>query len=308
MICMTRWTVALLVPIAVALGAACGGDELPSIAVLERAEPQPDQSSEAPIMQVALASSDLSLGANRLAFGVIDRQSGALRDASVQVSTYRLTPSGPEGPKETVDAVWRKWPVGPGGVYTANLTFDTPGDWAVGLTITDAEGAVKGASTTVQVKEQSATPAIGAPVPRSESKTLSDVASLDEITTDPDPSRDLYAMSIAEAVDAPKPFVVVFATPAYCQTATCGPQLDALKELKFSHAGRANFIHIEVYDNPHEIQGDLDRARISPTLTEWNLPSEPWTFFVDEAGVLQAKFEGFATKEELEDALSSVLP
>ena len=68
-----------------------------------------------------------------------------------------------------------------------------------------------------------------------------------------------------------------------------------------------NFIHIEVYDNPHEIQGDLSNARLSPTLTEWNLPSEPWTFVIDGDGLVQAKFEGFATSEELEDALGTVL-
>ena len=102
--------------------------------------------------------------------------------------------------------------------------------------------------------------------------------------------------------------MVVFATPAYCQTATCGPQVDVVKGLKTENEGKVNFIHIEVYDNPLEIQGDLSRGRISPTFTEWNLPSEPWTFIVDEDGVLRAKFEGFATSEELEEALAAVLP
>ena len=81
-----------------------------------------------------------------------------------------------------------------------------------------------------------------------------------------------------------------------------------VKELKARNDDGVDFIHTEVYDNPHEIQGDLNRARIAPTLTEWNLPSEPWTFIVDRDGVLQAKFEGFATSQELEEALTSMLP
>ena len=63
-----------------------------------------------------------------------------------------------------------------------------------------------------------------------------------------------------------------------------------------------------MFDNPHEIQGALSRARTVPAAAEWNLPSEPWTFVVDADGLVAAKFEGFATREELEDALAKVLP
>ena len=68
-----------------------------------------------------------------------------------------------------------------------------------------------------------------------------------------------------------------------------------------------NFIHIEVYDNPLEIQGDLSRGRISPTFTEWNLPSEPWTFVMDSQGLVRDKFEQFTVAEEIEAALAEVL-
>ena len=114
-------------------------------------------------------------------------------------------------------------------------------------------------------------------------------------------------MTIAEAIGTGKPLMVVFSTPAFCETATCGPQLEVVEELKDRYKDRTNFIHVEVYDNPAEIQGDLSKGRISPILTEWNLPSEPWTFVVDSGGLVSAKFEGFAPKEELEPALVSVL-
>ena len=61
-----------------------------------------------------------------------------------------------------------------------------------------------------------------------------------------------------------------------------------------------------MYDNPHEIEGDLSRAVISPMLTEWGLPSEPWTFVMDGGGIVRAKFESFTTREELEAALRAV--
>ena len=209
---------------------------------------------------------------------------------------------------ETVDAAFRAWPVTPRGVFTAELEFDRAGEWGIGAVVKDATGTERKASARVRVKDASATPEIGAAAPRSVSKTLADVDGFEQITTDFEPDADFYGKTISTALDAGKPLMVVFSTPAYCQTATCGPQLGVVKELKAEYADRMNFIHVEVYDNPHEIEGDLSRAVISPTAEEWGLPSEPWTFIVDGEGVIRAKFEAFTTREELEDAVQRVMP
>ena len=284
--------------------AACGGGTSEDVASPEpAAEGSPTTASEE--LQMALAVSDLSVGVNRVAFGLIELGSGALRDVRVVISTFDLT--DPATVKETVEAVFRKWPVGPGGIYTAQLTFDRPGSWGIGAVATDAAGLARSASIGVRVTETSVTPAIGSPAPRTVTKTVRDVASLDEMTTDPDPDPEMYALTIAEALAEAKPLVVAFSTPAYCTSATCGPQLDLVKELRRKYKDRVNFIHVEVYDNPLEIQGDLSRGRLVPAITEWNLPSEPWTFIVDSDGLVQAKFEGFATTEELEAAIAAVL-
>ena len=121
------------------------------------------------------------------------------------------------------------------------------------------------------------------------------------------PDAGLYRLTVADALHTGKPLLLAFSTPAYCQTATCGPQLAVIKELKAKYAGKMNFIHIEVYDNPHEIEGDLSNAVISPTAEEWGLPSEPWTFIVDREGIIRAKFEAFTTREELEAAVEIVV-
>ena len=268
--------------------------------------PTPTPSLET--LRLALASSDLAVGSNRVVFGVLDDETGPVRDADVSVSTFYLhATGGQEGPMETVDAVFREWPVTPRGVFTARLMFDRAGEWGIGAVVADADGTERKASARVRVKEASATPALGTAAPRSISKTLADVDGFEQLTTDFEADEELYAMTIAEALDADKPLLVVFSTPAYCQTATCGPQLEVIKELKEEYADRMNFIHIEVYDNPHEIEGDLSRAVISPTAEEWGLPSEPWTFIVDRDGVIRAKFEAFTTREELEAALVDVM-
>lgn len=292
-----------LLPLAlVALTAAGCGSVIEPPSVLPSPTPTPET------LRLALATSDLAVGDNRIAFGVIDAQAGAIRDAAVQVSSFYLPPGeAQQGPIESVDAVFRAWPVSPRGVYTAQLRFDRAGEWGIGVVATSPDGAERAASARVQVKPQSATLAIGAPAPASVSKTLADVADISQLTTDVNPDAELYAATIADALTDGKPLVVTFSTPAYCQTATCGPQLDVIKQIKADYDGAATFIHIEVYDNPHEIEGDLSRAVISPTLTEWGLPSEPWTFVIDGDDIVRAKFEAFTTREELEAALRAAL-
>ena len=284
------------------------------VTALACASPTPQPASapttavQSETLRLALASSDLAVGTNRVVFGVIEDSEGPVNDAEVVVSTFYLPASGgQEGPVETVNAVFQAWPVSPRGVFTAQLQFDRSGGWGIGAVVTDGEGIERKVSARVRVSDVSATPAIGAPAPRSVSKTLADVYGFSQITTDFEPDADLYGMTIAEALDAGKPLLVVFSTPAYCQTATCGPQLGVVKELKAEYGDRMNFIHIEVYDNPHEIEGDLSKAVISPTAEEWGLPSEPWTFVVDGDGVIRAKFEAFTTRDELEAALQDVV-
>ncbi|GIT69223.1 MAG: hypothetical protein Ct9H300mP27_03270 [Chloroflexota bacterium] len=48
---------------------------------------------------------------------------------------------------------------------------------------------------------------------------------------------------------------VVFATPAFCVSATCGPQLEILTRLKEKYQDRVNFIHVEAFENPHLKEG-----------------------------------------------------
>lgn len=57
----------------------------------------------------------------------------------------------------------------------------------------------------------------------SPNKTLYTVERLEELTTDYTPDPDLYQLTIAEALITGRPTVIVFATPAFCTSPTCGP-------------------------------------------------------------------------------------
>ena len=69
-----------------------------------------------------------------------------------------------------------------------------------------------------------------------------------------------------------------------------------------------NYVHIEVIDNPLELNGDLSRAIMNPVLNDWGLQSEPWTFVIDASGTIVSKYEGFVGEEEIFESLAPLLP
>ena len=258
-------------------------------------------------VQAIFATPDLGVGQNRVAFaiqspdGLIDAPSAAVQ------SFYEPDPDALGEPAQTAFALFRPFPLVQRGLYATQLTFDKPGVWGIRATTIGEDGAPIRARLFFDVSERPSAPAVGDAAPRSQSRTLQDAESIAQLTTGTLQDADLYGVTIADAVQTGKPTVVVMASPAFCVNAVCGPQVEVLSELKGEFAGRANFIHIDLYDNPHEIQGDLDRAIISPTVREWNLPSGEWTFVIDRDGAIAARFEGFATLDELRDALEDAL-
>ena len=175
---------------------------------------------------------------------------------------------------------------------------------------TMADGTAINAKGAFEVKANSETPALGQAAPRSVTPTLdslNDVSELATITSANPPDPDLYRLSVDQALDSGKPLVLVFSTPAFCVSATCGPQVDVVSQVKEKYQDRANFIHVEVFKDPHLIEGGRPVGGTVPAVTEWNLPTEPWTFIIDDEGRVRAKFEQFTTAEEIEAALLDIL-
>ena len=229
---VARVCVAVVASVAWVAAIACGeAAESPADGARPTASQATEQPSAGAPVRIALASSDLSVGPNRVVLGLIEPEAGPILNARVRVSTFFIGGGSQEGPIETVSAEFRKWPVS-GGVYTAALEFDRAGAWGLVVDGVESEGATLQSTVAVSVTETSHTPALGAPAPPSVTKTASDVANLGEITSDTNPDPELYATTIADALGAGRPLIVAFSTPAYCQTLTCGPQLDVVKELK----------------------------------------------------------------------------
>ena len=257
-------------------------------------------------LQAIFATPDLGTGEQRVAV-VLTSKKGLVRSPIATLTSYYYPDGATEGEmRDTAVALFRPFPLGTRGLYAAQMQFDTPGDWGLDIAVIDEDANTLRAELRFEVPEQTAAPTNGEPATASNSKTLADHA-IEQLTTGTLQDTDLYQISIADAVQSGMPTVIVMASPAFCTNAVCGPQVDVLSELEDRYKGRANFIHIDFFDNPDEIQGDLTRARVSSTVLEWNLPSTEWSFVVNSEGIIHRRFEGFAPIDELEDALLEVL-
>lgn len=289
---------------------ACGGSapepppaQATAVPMVVIPTPAPDDGS----IQSHLATKVLEVGTQRVAFLLNTRK--AL--VNVPQVNILVAPVDESGPAREITADYNAWPYGVRGSYAAPVHFPSPGDYQ--LRVMPVGGDVAGeAVIDVSVLEDSPIPSVGDAAPASVTKTLDGAVEVTEVTTSYEPDTELYRVSIADAVSSGKPSVVVFATPAFCTSPTCGPQVDTVSELRVEYPDVANYIHVELYDNPAEIQGDLSQAELVPAADEWGFTqipgwtNESWVFVLDSDGVVRQRFEGFATLTELEAALAEV--
>ena len=262
-----------------------------------------------------LVNSELATGSQRIMVEVQDSAGRSLTsvDLAVQIGLYDLAAST-ETPVSQATGTFRWLIPDTKAIYTASGTFAHAGDWGLEVTGHAAGVADRTARVTFSVRDKTDTPAIGADAPPSDTLTATDPAALPAISTDAHPDPTFYTLTVKEAVAAGKPFVLVFATPLFCTSGTCGPALDLVKEVAPTYVGKVNFIHVEPY--VLEVKDGRTQPVVDVTgypkpiraVAEWGLPTEPYVFVVDAHGKVAAKFEGMAYPDELTAALNALLP
>lgn len=282
---------------------------------LSCAFPADSTKTDSPIFSAIVVSQDLAVGVNRVTFGLVDLDGMPVRTEHASVSAVYYAPGDNQGKvidSGTADFV--AWPPpGNRGVFVIDLRFDVsgegtesdPGLWELHVTTTQDKIQVD-AKAAIRVAKEPSTPALGSAAPPSVTLTEADVDNITMITSASDPDKDFYQLSIHQALQADKPLVVVFATPAFCVSATCGPQLEILTRLKEQYQDRVNFIHVEAFEDPHLMEGGRPAGDLVAAVKEWGLPSEPWTFIVGKDGAVKAKYDQFVPEEELGKVLNEI--
>ena len=298
-----RPRILLLMPLLLLLAVSCSSK-------FEEAIISNEQKSGGPEYSGVVITQDIAVGINRLLFVVLDREGMpvTVKGNKSNVDLYFLGLE--EDSRElrgsvTADLATRTDVTG--GIFSTEIDVDESGIYQIDITFTSDDDIPIFAQANILVKKESETPAIGSAAPPSVTYTLNDKKHLSHITSAREPDPDLYQLSINDALKHDKPVVIVFATPAFCVSATCGPQVGELTKVKETLGGQANFIHVEVYEDPHLIEGDRPTMTLIPAVAEWNLPTEPWTCIVDKNGLISAKFEQFTTADEIKAKLLEIL-
>lgn len=134
--------------------------------------------------------------------------------------------------------------------------------------------------------------------------TLDDPAGVDRLCTRPE-TCPFHTVSADRLAGQGRPLALLVATPAFCQTAYCGPVLDTLIAASGDHRG-VDYVHVEVYANVDEVEGNLaDPAlRVAPAVVDLGLQFEPSLFLLDGDGILVERLDNVFDRQELSEALS----
>ncbi len=249
--------------------------------------------------QVAIASTDLARGHERFAFSILDPAGSLLQDARAQVTFFHLDGEA-ASPIGTAEAPFYASSLEPAGLYVVYHDFDRAGPWGAEIAAELPDGrSILPQRVRFEVAERPQGVAVGDRPPATSNRTLATEPDLARLTSDPKPDPDLYRLTVDEAVASGRPTVVVFSTPAYCQSRICGPVLDEVKAVKATMGDTVHFIHIEVYK-------EFDPLVLADEMATWGLQTEPWVYVLDAEGRVAERLEGSVTAAELEPLVRRV--
>ncbi len=233
-------------------------------------------------LSVVSGSFEQLTGSHPLAFGVYRQtEDGAqpLPDADLRLYVV------PEGgtPSEPIATTFQEVPGNPLGAYVADVTLQQPG--VTSFVAVTADGGQAGVDTLQVVRpEKSTLPAPGTEAIVVPTPTLRRPLGYETICTR-EPKCGMHEVSLDQALRQERSVALMFATPAYCQTAICGPVVDVLEQVRTSRGGDERaFIHVEIYTD--------EGQNVGKPVEQWQLPSEPWLFAIDRSGMIQARADG----------------
>ena len=286
------------------LAAGCGGGgkktSTPAKGTLASilARPGPD-------VALTQGTSDYAVGDVRVTFLLIDSRARPVERPRARVWLAHTLGSKPiattEATLEPIGIPGRSEPAvgGVHRIYVARLHIAAPGTYTL---LAEPEGAAIQGITNLQVAKHPQAPAVGDKAIPSRTPTIASAhGNLAELTTASPPDVSLLRYSVLDSLAAHVPFVLLFATPKFCSSRTCGPVVDVAKAVQRSAAGRGiRFIHVEIYQDNNPAQG------FNRWVKEWRLPTEPWVFLVGRDGRIEQRFEGSVSVAELTAALGSI--
>lgn len=246
----------------------------------------------------SIASNDVYVGSEqRFAFGVVRRQENG--DEALVQAEQVLVAFAPacEAPGLAKSTTFHADGLEPGrGIYVTYAAFDQVGNWEATISVGELTG-----TTPFEVKSDAQAPKVGDTAIPVKTPTVADPAGVDPICTRT-PACPFHAVSLDEALAADLPVVVMFSTPAYCVSRTCGPVLELMVEAAPAYEGRAAFVHVEVWK-------DRTTESLAPGMDAWlgEARTEPWAFGVGTDDTIVARLDGAFDRAELVSLIEAAI-
>jgi hypothetical protein len=258
-----------------------------------------------------IISRELAKGPNRVVFSFLDASGTKPVGAPDRTATVQF--KGPDGESVAAPAALFVWAIeGVSGVYVTHADFPVAGSWSAVFTTSAPRSPEESIPFSFDVKEDASVVEPGEKAPSVDTPTLADVSGdVSKISSDETPVPAFYEVSVADALAAHKPFVLVFATPKFCASKTCGPTLDKIKTVATAHPD-VTFINVEPYQlsavdgQLQPVLSDANELQTVPAADAYGLLTEPFVFVVGGDGVVKASFELVFAPSEIDEALTGL--
>jgi hypothetical protein len=256
---------------------------------------------------VSPAGLTFETGVNRYAFGVFELDGTPVDDAEVALYFAKSPTTPVEGPlPATVRSLETKpayraqnagAPGEPRSYYVVeDVRFDRAGPWLAIAVVLGEDGPESTRIPSPVVGKFPLVAAVGQKAPIISTPTADSVGgNLAKIDTRQPPST-MHESDFQDVVGK-KPVVLLFATPAFCQSRVCGPVVDAAEQVKDEVGDGVEFIFMEIYEDNDPGKG------FRPQVEAFGLPTEPWVFLIGRDGRIEERIEGAFGVEDLRAAV-----
>ena len=317
--------VAIALPLAVALVAGCGGSDngtgsrskpAPAVSEFPSAQGQTLRQivlsaggGQGPV--VSPAAGYFHLGTNRFPFGVFT--TGREQITNATVALYAAPGRGVDGqaigpfPARIEDLTTQPSfqakttaddPAAAQVAYVSDIPFDKPGPWEFAALIKSGGSFQYSLLPSPNPVGDYPMPQVGQKTPVIHTLTAGEVSNISQIDTRVPPD-DMHSDDFADVVGK-KPVVLLFATPALCQSRVCGPVTDIAEQVKSQYGDKVAFIHQEIYNNNRINDGPR------PQMTAFHQNTEPWAYVIDRTGKVSTVLQGPFSVQELQSAVQKV--
>jgi hypothetical protein len=180
--------------------------------------------------------------------------------------------------------------------HLVRSTFPAAGNYAIEAVVDNERGlaALEAVDPATDKAPGPGEALVSVPTP-----TPSDHRGVDPICTR-DPQCPLHDVSLDAALAEKRPMALLFGTPAFCKTQTCGPVLDVMLDGMAPFASRVRFLHVEIYT-------DRKADKTTPAVDAYNLPGEPWLFLAGPDGIIRQRIIGPYDKAEFQQAMTTLV-